>query len=308
MLIERVKFKFHGAYICRQAVFICLCLAMYFVIVTTCAAADHAANASQDTAVHCSETWYRFIEEKLPTGDGQGHGPDLGSDEWKSVVEFKLGIRGMPGIPKRDSEAWCRHIDQVVRTGHPASPAIKNPGKGAKTGPSFPCDKVESGSIEAMICADKVLSALDRKLAFVYASASKKASNQYPPLLKAEQRGWIKGRNECGKSADKRGCVINEYEHRIAELQARYRLVSKRGPIRFSCDSDPANEVMVTFFHTNPPTLIAERGDDVSLMYLQPGESGSTYRGRNEIFRKYQGNFSITWGYGAPEMQCKTVP
>ena len=63
-------------------------------------------------------------------------------------------------------------------------------------GPSYACDKVKAGSIEAMICEDTELSALDRKLAGVYAAASKKAINEHPPLLKAEQRGWIKGRNE----------------------------------------------------------------------------------------------------------------
>jgi hypothetical protein len=41
------------------------------------------------------------------TDDGQGHGPDIGSDEWKSVIEFRLGIRGKPDLPARASEAWC---------------------------------------------------------------------------------------------------------------------------------------------------------------------------------------------------------
>ena len=34
-------------------------------------------------------------------------------------------------------------------------------------------------------------------------------------------------------------------------------------------------EVIATFFQTDPPTLIAERGDQVSLMYLQPSGSGA---------------------------------
>jgi hypothetical protein len=68
-----------------------------------------------ESASACNAAWYRSIEAKVPTGDGQGHGPDVGSDEWKSVVEFKLGIRGDPAVPSRDSEAWCRYIDQIVR-------------------------------------------------------------------------------------------------------------------------------------------------------------------------------------------------
>jgi hypothetical protein len=51
------------------------------------------------------------MESVLPTGDGEGHGPDLGSEEWKSVIEFRLGIRGDVSIPDRSSEEWCIYID-----------------------------------------------------------------------------------------------------------------------------------------------------------------------------------------------------
>lgn len=49
-------------------------------------------SASESPAL-CTAQWYRFVEQVLVSGDGQGHGPDLGSDEWKGVIEFKLGIR-----------------------------------------------------------------------------------------------------------------------------------------------------------------------------------------------------------------------
>ena len=62
----------------------------------------------------CSKPWLQMVEQKLSTGDGQGHGPDLGSSEWRSVVEFKLGIRGNSGVPDRDSEEWCTYIDQAI--------------------------------------------------------------------------------------------------------------------------------------------------------------------------------------------------
>jgi uncharacterized protein len=172
-------------------------------------------------------------------------------------------------------------------------------------GPSFDCSKVEAGSIEEMICKDKELTALDRKLSGIYAAASKKAVNEQPPVLKAEQRGWVKGRNECWKSDDKRKCVEESYRLRIAELQARYRLVPGKEPVMYSCDGDPRNEVVATFFQTDPPTLIAERGDQVSLMYLQPSGSGSKYQGRNETLWEKGGEAIITWGYGSPEMRCK---
>jgi len=180
--------------------------------------------------------------------------------------------------------------------------------KAAAADPSFDCGKVSTGSIEEIICKDEGLAELDRKLAEVYKAASKKAVNEHPPVLKAEQRGWIKGRNDCWKSDEKRRCVKEAYLLRIAELQARYRLVPAMGPFFYACDGDPKNEVVVTFFKTDPPTLLAERGDQVSLMYLQPSGSGSKYQGRNESFWEHHGEATVVWGYESPEMRCLRKP
>jgi uncharacterized protein len=281
-------------------------LPMILIVASACAKAGGSVTTSPETAAPCTDSWYHSIEEKVSTSDGQGHGPDVGSDEWKSVIEFKLGIRGKPDVPDIKTQAWCSYVDDLVRASRRSSTGDQHPGvtQGVR-GPSYSCDKVEPCSIAEMICDDEELSGLDRKLSDVYSAATKKANNQHPPILKAEQRGWIKGRNECWKSEDKRGCVLGEYRQRIAELQARYRLVPGKGPFRYMCDGNPANEVVATFFHTDPPTLIAERGDSVSLMYLQPGGSGTKYQGRNETFWEHQGEALITWGYGAPQMRCK---
>jgi len=263
-----------------------------------------------ETEILCSDAWYQFIDETVATTDNQGHGPDVGSDEWKSVVEFKLGIRGEPNLPDRSSEVWCRHIDRIVRERYADSSANNRDRNQSPmaTSPSFNCDNVEAESIEEMICKDGRLSALDRKLSHVYFAAARKATNAYSQMLKAEQRGWIKGRNECWKAEDKRACVRYAYRSRIAELEARYRLVDGTGPFRFICDQNPASEIIVTFFQTDPATLIAERGDSVSLMYLQPSGSGAKYQGRNETFWEHQGEALVTWGVGAPQMRCKKAP
>lgn len=171
--------------------------------------------------------------------------------------------------------------------------------------PSFDCRQVASGSIAALVCADAELSALDRRLAEVYAAARSKALDERPPLLKAEQRGWIKGRDDCWKSADRRACVATAYRLRTAELQARYRLVESTGPRAFACDDAPGSEVRVTFFATEPPTLIAERGDSVSLMYGQASADGIRYEGRNESFRERRGVATVVWGYGAKPLRCR---
>ena len=55
----------------------------------------------------CTYPWYQSIDKILHTTDGQGHGPDIGSDEWKSVIEFKLGVRNGVNVPERSSDQWC---------------------------------------------------------------------------------------------------------------------------------------------------------------------------------------------------------
>jgi uncharacterized protein len=175
-------------------------------------------------------------------------------------------------------------------------------------GTSFDCSKVESGSIEAMVCQSDELAALDRQLAGVYGAAAKKASNEHPPVLKTGQRGWIKGRNDCWKATDIPACVKDSYQLRIAELQARYQLVGYIGPVLYQCNANPVDGVVVTFFKTAPATLIAERGDSVALMYQVRSGSGAKYEGQNNLFWEHQGQATIRWGYGAAEMNCRKSP
>ncbi len=180
-----------------------------------------------------------------------------------------------------------------------AAPAVK---------PSFDCAKAKPGSIEALICADPALSALDRQLADVYAAARKKAANEKPPVLQAEQRGWVKGRDDCWKAqqSGQATCIRDAYQQRIVELQARYRLVAAEGPVFLACDGDPRNEVVITRFRTQPPSLIAERGDQSSLMVRQAGE-GERYQGRNETLVQQGAESLVTWGYQAPVMRCRAA-
>ena len=61
-----------------------------------------------------------------------------------------------------------------------ASALLAAGGPALAQGPAFSCDKVAAGSIEALICQDASLSALDRQLAALYAEASKKAASETP--------------------------------------------------------------------------------------------------------------------------------
>ncbi len=84
-------------------------------------------------------------------------------------------------------------------------------------GPSYDCDKAD-GSVEELICNDSELSKLDLDLAHLYISALKATKGQEHRTLKAYQRGWIKGRNDCWKANNIRTCVLDEYNMRIKEL------------------------------------------------------------------------------------------
>ena len=80
------------------------------------------------------------------------------------------------------------------------------------------------------------------------------------------------------------------------------------GSATYACDDAPGSEVTASFFATDPPTAIAEHGDEVSFMVAQPAASGARYQGRNESLWEHQGVATVTWGYGAPELHCCVRP
>lgn len=93
-------------------------IASFSTIVIGCTSIESKTNIEPKTGdiepQTCSNAWFTQIDQQLMTGDGQGHGPDLGSSEWRSVVEFRLGIRGDAGIPPRNSAQWCDYINTIV--------------------------------------------------------------------------------------------------------------------------------------------------------------------------------------------------
>ena len=167
--------------------------------------------------------------------------------------------------------------------------------------PSFDCAMAQ-GEVQQQICADPELAKLDQEMERVYRAALAVAADG-ADRLRASQRGVIKGRDECWKSDDLPACVAQVYRLRIAELQARYRLLEGDGPLFFQCGESPANELVITRYATQPATLIAERGDQVSLMYRQPGD-GIRYFGRNESITFEGEVIALVWGFEASALRC----
>jgi uncharacterized protein len=183
---------------------------------------------------------------------------------------------------------------------------LLSPASAQEGGPSFDCGKA-SGAVEKMICGDAALAKADRQLASVYAAAAKKAGTPVPGWLRAEQSGWIKGRNDCWKDSDVRACIEREYTNRIVDLQARSRLVKFTGPVTYACTNanGEKSEVIATFHETDPRSTLIERGDRTVLGTIVRAASGAKYEGANLMFWEHQGEALVTWM--GTELKCKPL-
>lgn len=150
-------------------------------------------------------------------------------------------------------------------------------------GPSFDCARAES-SAEKLVCEDADLAALDRRLAGRFAAAEAVVKDQADAAeamkyLKATQRGWIKGRDECWKAEDLRDCVEQEYLEREGALVARYLLEEPFSITSWSCGGNKANELVVYVFDTQLSSLRIEHGDTIETAFQTRSGSGAKYAG-----------------------------
>lgn len=189
------------------------------------------------------------------------------------------------------------------------------PAAAAADGPAFDCRKAQ-GEVQTLICKDAGLAALDRQLDGVYKAAMGKARDAMPAQLRAEQRGWVKGRDDCWKVrggptwmtaswtvSTLRDCVEVTYLLRISELQATWQLVGSRGPVSYVCGGSPANEVVATFFETKPASARLERGDQMVTAWQVPAAFGGKYEGRNVDLAVKGDEATVTWL--GDQLQCR---
>jgi len=127
--------------------------------------------------------------------------------------------------------------------------------------PSFDCAKA-SGSAEKLVCAEPDLARLDQELDRLYRLA--KAATDMKDL-KAYQRSWIKGRDDCWKESDAvTDCVTAEYATRIHEIRvalaetgANDTAGSSLGPFVYHCDG--MDKTMSAVFVRGPMSLASLR-------------------------------------------------
>lgn len=154
----------------------------------------------------------------------------------------------------------------------------------AQDGPSFDCARAETGA-EQLVCADSALATLDRRVAARFAAALDvvrgldAGAAEAEATLRAYQRGWIGGRDECWKAADERTCVEDAYLRREAGLVAEWMLEAPVATTFWTCGGNPANEVVTMFFDTPLPAVRFERGDSIDTGTLSPTGSGARYEG-----------------------------
>jgi len=187
-------------------------------------------------------------------------------------------------------------------------------------GPAFSCAKAQ-GEVETLICSDASLAALDRKLDAVYTAASAKARGKLATQLREEQRGWVKGRNDCWKANGVetwvtatwtvntvKACVDAQYRLRTSELQAVWQLLPPR-TVAYACQNNPANGVVANFFETDPATIRLERGDRTKTLWRVGVAATGPYGGQNVTLVQQGNELNVSWldtNTGkTDELQCK---
>jgi uncharacterized protein len=194
------------------------------------------------------------------------------------------------------------------------------PASALAQGPTFDCAKAQ-GTVEKLICSDASLAALDRNLDQVFKAVTAKATGKLATDVRTEQRGWIKGRNDCWKANGQqtwitatwtvdtvKGCVEAQYRLRTSELQSVWRLVPPK-TVSYACQNNPANEVIANFFATDPATIRLERGDRTVTMWLVGAASAGKYEGQNVSLVHGGSQVKVSWlntdTGKTDELQCK---
>ena len=187
---------------------------------------------------------------------------------------------------------------------HAGSGADALAGAAGAAGPSFDCGGIEAGSVAGMVCPDPA-SGCDRPEAGpdlhgcprqVRQRAAAGAQGRAARLDQGARR-LLEREDKGPASPTPTGCGPPSCRPATA--------CCCRPDRHLLCDGQPGNEVTAAFFATHPPTPIAARGDEVSLMVQQPAASGAQYQGRNETLWEHQARPRHLGLRGAPELRCR---
>jgi len=163
--------------------------------------------------------------------------------------------------------------------------ALASPAWGQNTEPSFDCSKSASDA-ETAVCENANLARLDRELSRLYSLAldGPHISEAGAANLKALQRGWIKGRDDCWKAGDAlEACVLASYAMRIDELRTGYADTRddddngiSRGPLAYSCAGLDAL-VSAVFINADPAVVSLRWAHAIVALSQTPAASGAKF-------------------------------
>lgn len=183
----------------------------------------------------------------------------------------------------------------------------------AETGPSFNCAKAV-GSVETLICSEDALARLDLRLSLRFKEALRAirslqtGAKDAEAELRAYQRGWIKGRNDCYKAVDRYACVESAYLRRENELVTQWMLMPPVSTEFWICNGSLANELAVMRFDTELPSLRLEYGDNIASASQTSAASGSYYVADfGRAFWEKGDVATLTWNEGI-EQNCVRRP
>ncbi|MEQ8965625.1 MAG: MliC family protein [Azospirillaceae bacterium] len=190
-----------------------------------------------------------------------------------SGLAWRRLAAGLPAMLGTALLAVLVALGGAVERGHAAQ---------VEAGPSFDCAAAVSDA-ERAVCASAALADLDRRLATRYADALDVAGGLDAGAeaalaeLRATQRGWVKGRDDCWKAEDLEACVADAYSRRIGALVALYMLETPAAVTTWQCGESPANELVVHHFDLERPAVRLERGDSIEVGVQVPAASGARY-------------------------------
>lgn len=213
---------------------------------------------------------------------------------------ISAALVGCSGQPNASS-------DQAGSNDISAMEADHQTANSAAVKPSFDCAKAGSDA-EEMVCSDASLAQLDNEMTRLFKLAEKDDNLRTAEIseLKAMQRGWIKGRDDCWKAEDKRQCVLASYGMRIHELRQGYANARSAdpasvsvGPVVFKCEGIDA-PIGVTMLTVEPGLAYLQNGETAVMFtadvkapdarYTGKGADGGAYvlvtNGREALFTR----------------------
>lgn len=181
--------------------------------------------------------------------------------------------------------------------------------------PVFNCDKA-SGDVEMLICEDEALTKLDQNMTRVFDLSAKTAyglktgADEAVETLKSTQDNWIKERNACSKEQDEqKACVVQQYERRIAYLEAKWSLVPRIDAYTYRCEASPESDVIITYYNTKTlPSLALEYGGDREIFFAARSASGAKYEDSSGRYFWMKGDdATFLWDQGKDPISCRLV-